>query len=111
MWRIDDDLATVGAILGRINIPASQLEATYAAGFFHTREQTPFLRASSIMDRARSQSSQPGAVASSDSRRPAFFSGNIGSLSKTLNAVESETLLSNDSGAQVNQIARYRWTK
>jgi len=106
---VGDDAATVSAVLARVNAPVPKLQATYAAGFFHAREQSAFSRTTTVMDRTRNQSSAPGTVAAGS--RPPFFSGNVASLSRTLSDVESEILLSNDTGDQVNQTVRYRWSK
>jgi hypothetical protein len=113
---VADDARLVEAVLARLNAPAPQVQATYAAGFAHLREQQPFVRTTSIVDRSRTESSsRPGFVAAGhnagdDERRPPFFSGNVASLSKVLRRVRSETLLSNDAGEQVTQIVRYRWS-
>jgi hypothetical protein len=106
---VGDDPAAVSAVLARLNAPASKVQATYAAGFFHSREQSPFVQATSVIDRSRQGSSAPGAVGSD--KKPQFFSGNVAGLSHTLVNVESEALLSNDTGEQVTQTIRYRWSK
>ena len=106
---VGNDASIVSAIVARLNSPATKLPASYAAGFFHTREQAPFVRATSVIDRSRQQSSAPGAVASD--KKPLFFSRNVAGLSHTLRGVESETLVSDDTGEQVTQTVRYRWSK
>jgi hypothetical protein len=104
---IGDEPASISAVLARLSNPAAKVQGTYAAGFFHTREQSAFVRTTSPIDRSRQQPSVPDAGA--NDKKPAFFSGNVASLSHTLADVQSETLLSNDAGAQVTQTVRYRW--
>lgn len=97
------------AALANLAKPVPSESATYAAGFQHSREAKPFVRMTALIDRPGNQSSVPGEVPTGN--RPQFFSKNIASLSRTLSAVASETILSRDTGPQVQQTVTYRWAQ
>jgi len=82
---------------------------TYAAVFRHsTREQQNFRALVSQLDRA----SHPGSPDGQDTQggnRPAFFSGNIGSLSRMWDSMNRETVEEKDQGAKVMQTVVYEW--
>ena len=83
------------------------LIATAAAGFNHTAERPGFSRLTSLLDRT-DQSAQ-----SSDGP-PAFFSRNVGSLSRTFESLDSETftetvLSKPDIAPIVTQKVVYKW--
>ena len=44
-------------------------------------------------------------------RQPKFFSDNIGSLSKTLQRLQTETIEVHDLGDRETQTVRYKWTE
>jgi hypothetical protein len=82
---------------------------TYTAVFRHSsREQQNFGALVSQLDRA----SHPGGPDGQDAQggnRPAFFSGNIGSLSRMWDSMNRETVEEKDQGAKVTQTVVYEW--
>jgi hypothetical protein len=130
------DAETIAAILARLKTHSSASPASYAAGFHHAAERKNFIRLTSVLDRVFSPDSYPGgAVTSSydpggdsplDSStiptnwrttpgapqpgdEPAFFSGNIASLSRVLSALDSESIVIRDSPAKTFETVIYRW--
>ena len=101
--------APLRSVLANFSKPAARESATYAAGFLHSREGKPFSRMTSLIDRNGGQSSVPGEVP--EANRPHFFSKNIAGLSRTLSGVASETIVSRDTGVQVQQTVTYRWSQ
>lgn len=85
--------------------PTDSSDVTYAAGFNHSREGASFVHVTSILDgtnQATSDSQNTG-------QPPAFFSGNIASLSKMFNTVQSESILTRNRGSVVTQSVTYTW--
>lgn len=81
--------------------------ATTAAGFNHTAESPGLNRLSSLLDRTNTSPQ-------SDASVPAFFSHNIGSLSQTFQALDSETFTETvqvqpNAANIVNQRVIYKW--
>lgn len=97
------DGATLAAILARMGEKSSSEPATYIAGFRHDAERENFYKMTSLLDRGgqnqygRSQS------------EPQFFSQNIGSLSRTLSGVKSESVIMRREGGRDLQTVRYEW--
>ncbi len=86
---------------------------TYAAVFAHTpRESQMFRKLFGRIDTA-SHSNAPGSAnaegAPSAGQSPAFFSGNIASLSRTFSRVDRETVEEKDEGERVTQSVTYNW--
>jgi hypothetical protein len=83
---------------------------TYAASFRHEANQRQMFRTLfGRLDRA----GHAGAAAddSADARGPAFFSGNIASLSKMFSSVDQETVEEKDQGSKVTQTVVYQWKR
>jgi hypothetical protein len=78
--------------------------AAYAAGFNHASERANFDRMMGLLDQSSQQSAN-------DTRQPYFFSENIGSLSRTLARIQSESIVVRDSGPSVRQTMIYRLGK
>ena len=81
--------------------------ATTAAGFNHTAESPGLNHLSSLLDRTNTSPQ-------SDASVPAFFSHNIGSLSQTFQALDSETFTETvqvqpNAANIVNQRVIYKW--
>jgi hypothetical protein len=81
---------------------------TYTAFFRHKQEQDNFRRLMAQLDLAGhgSASSQEDSSAT-----PAFFSGNVASLSRVFANLESERIEENDRGAKVTQTVTYQWAR
>jgi hypothetical protein len=95
----------------KLTQPTSTAEpAVYVAGFNHASERAPFVRVTTLIDRANQRgSSVDGSNASSPDQSPAFFSGNIASLSQTFNDMTEERITVRDAGEKVTQTVTYRW--
>lgn len=74
--------------------------ASTIAGFDHAGQRVPFLRLTSILDRG------PATGAGST---PSFFSRNLGSLSTTFSALESERFFERTLKGTVRQTVVYQW--
>jgi hypothetical protein len=77
--------------------------ATYVAGFRHDAERENLYKLTSVLDRGGQNQ-----YGRSDSE-PQFFSQNIGSLSRTLSGVKSESVVVRRAGATDLQTVRYEW--
>ncbi len=86
---------------------------TYAATFRHEpREQQNFRALFGRLDRAGHGSENAASSADgNDGRSPAFFSGNIASLSKMFASVDRETIEETDQGSKVMQTVVYQWKR
>lgn len=78
---------------------------TYIAGFNHARERKNFYEVAWIMDRGGAPDKPYATYA------PAFFSRNIGGLSKILARLESEKVLAREEGDKVYQTVTYTWSQ
>jgi hypothetical protein len=97
------DAATLSAVLARMGEKSSSEPATYIAGFRHDAERENFYKMTSVLDRGGQNQ-----YGRSDSE-PQFFSQNIGSLSRTLSGVKSESLIVRRVGRVDLQTVRYEW--
>lgn len=88
--------------------PSLPAGAVYAAGFNHARESANFVRLSSMIDRANMRGSSDAAPGA-QGQPPAFFSGNIASLSRVFGDMASETIVVRNTGQMVLQTVTYRW--
>jgi len=101
------------AMLSRRKLPPSSQSGpiTYGAVFQHTpREQQTFRRLVERLDSAGHSPSNPD-PGPTDGQSPAFFSGNIASLSRMFATVDRETVSERDEGAQVTQTVLYYWRR
>jgi len=105
----DSDL--LQALKARLAQPAVAGEAAvYVAGFNHASEGGPFARITTLIDRANQRgSSADGSDAGSQNQAPAFFSGDIASLSQTFNAMTEEKMIERDGGDVVTETVTYQW--
>jgi len=97
------DGATLAEILSRMGEKGASEPATYVAGFRHDAERENFYKLTSVLDRGGQNQ-----YGRSDSE-PQFFSQNIGSLSRTLSGVKSESVVVRREGAMDLQTVRYEW--
>jgi hypothetical protein len=81
----------------------------YASGFNHEQENPAYLRTSTVIDRANVRGGQDDAADGGEGRQPAFFSGNIASLSRTFSGVKAESVVERDAGKNVTQTVVYQW--
>jgi hypothetical protein len=101
---VSNDPPTLVAALARVAQPSSAEPAIYYAGFDHRRERQNFLRLTTLID----QPSRANA-AGNETREPQFFSQNLASLSQTLAAVKSESIVAKRTGGVETETVRYDW--
>jgi hypothetical protein len=82
---------------------------TYAALFQHTQEQSSFRRLMAQLDRAGNHSTNDQQASSESNSSPAFFSGNVDSLSRMFSNLKSEQIEERDLGVKVAQTVTYQW--
>jgi hypothetical protein len=82
----------------------------YVAGFNHASESEAFSSITTLIDRANQRgSSAVEPESGTDGEAPAFFSGNIASLSQAFAAMTSEKITVRDAGEKVTQTVTYQW--
>jgi hypothetical protein len=93
------------------NSPGSEVgpNVVYAAGFRHSAERHNIVKMMRLIEMPLAQ--QYGGMAGEEGRTPSFFSGNLASLSQSLESVESESLVVEDRGPQLHQTVTYRLKK
>jgi len=102
---LSNDPATLAAVLARFSQPISAESAIYRAGFDHARERQNFYRLTSLID-------QPSrASAANNQSEPEFFSQNVASLSQTLAAVKSQSIVAKRKAGVESQTVLYEWAK
>ena len=99
-----NDVAMVQFVLAQAAEKGQSEPATYIASFRHDTERANFYKMTSLLD----QASRNNFTGQSE-YQPEFFSGNLGSLSRTLSGVRSETIKMRRSGAADLQTVRYEW--
>jgi hypothetical protein len=97
------DGATLTAVLSRMGEKSATEAAIYIAGFRHDAERENYYKLTSVLDRGgQNQFGRSGS-------EPEFFSQNIGSLSRTLGGVKSESVTMRRVGGMDLQTVRYEW--
>jgi hypothetical protein len=102
-----DDRALLLSLLGRARqLPTTEARArpaqqVFLAGFDHTSQRAPYARLTSLVD-GTNNGAQKNA-------QPAFFSGNLRSLSDTFAELASERFEEHRDGAIVRQSVIYQW--
>jgi hypothetical protein len=104
-----DDRALLVNLLSQTARPApASAPATIIAGFDHTSQRAPFARLTTLIDgtnQARLGPQNPG----QDHVQPAYFSGNLRSLSDTFAALASERFTERRDGPTIRQTVTYQW--
>lgn len=93
--------------------PNAPSGVTYAAVFRHSpREQENFRALFTRFDKTNPPANpdQPTFAAEGAGQSPAFFSGNIASLSSMFSSMSLETVEEKDQGAKVTQTVAYHWS-
>ena len=89
-----NDAELLQSLVDRTPVPAGpSLNATYAASFRHDRERANYLRLMNALDFRQSQTSQ----------QPAYFSGNLASLSSALSRVNGIEMTERATADRVEQ--------
>jgi hypothetical protein len=109
---VSDSPEMMQALLGRTSKPASS-GASYVAGFEHSREGGNFIKMTRSIENTGVNSGFAGNPehGNDSTHQPKFFSDNIGSLSKTLKRVQTETIEVHDLGDRETQTVRYKWVE
>ncbi len=104
-----DDQAVLTSMLNPPS-PTAPIAASFIAGFNHTAQRPPYARLTSLID---GTNTQPAADPGDPAPPPAFFSGNLRSLSDAFAALQSERLTqrhaASPSGPILRQTVTYRW--
>ncbi len=101
-----DDLPTLTALLTRASSAHPQpTPATLLAGFSHATKRAPYARLASLIDGPATDDATPGQPGTA----PAFFSGNLRSLSDSFARLQSQRVLVRHQGAGLHQTVTYQW--
>jgi hypothetical protein len=107
---VSSDSETASAILARISRKPAADPAIFAAGFHHAGQRENLAHLTLVIDRPKPESAKDGS-APTGTEEPAFFSGNIASLSRTLAAVKSETIVVREKEGKVFATITYEWSR
>lgn len=99
------------SMLARRAAPSGGSGVTYAADFHHAAERDNFVALTSLLDRIGSRGRADGQPAASNGDAPAFFSGDLASLSRVFAQVAEERMDERDLGDRVMQTVTYRWAQ
>lgn len=102
---LSDQADLMDAMLSGMNQQVALQPALFVGGFDHGRERENFARLTGSLDR----SGNGGGAFPGKARTPAFFSGNLQSLSSTLADVTSEKIVVRDASDKVLQTVTYKW--
>jgi hypothetical protein len=100
---------TLKSLLMRSQITEAGQNVVYAAGFRHSAERENIVKMMRLIETPLAQ--QSGGMQGGTEREPLFFSENLGSLSQSLESIESESLVVEDRGSQLRQTVTYRLKK
>jgi hypothetical protein len=103
------DSSLLEGMLARRAAAAPGAGVTYSAGFQHAAERDNFVALTSLLDRIGNRGRSDGQSTGSDGDAPAFFSGNIASLSRVFAQVSEERIDETDLGDHVTQTVTYQW--
>jgi hypothetical protein len=84
---------------------------TYVALFNHMQEQSNFRPLMGQLDLAGHRGAADQRAETTAGQSPAFFSGDVASLSRVFSRVESERVEERDLGANVAQTVTYQWMR
>ena len=103
---LSDDRDLLATLLRTTARPASASPpATLIAGFDHASQRAPYARLTTLIDGTNQARIGPN----ENHVQPAFFSGNMRSLSDTFAAVASEHLTERLDGQTIRQTLTYQW--
>ena len=97
---LSNDLRLLTAVLDQAGTSPANAALTYAAGFRHSRERENYRRVMAALDFPASAGNGGGA--------PAFFSGNIASLSRVLSSISEMRMTEEQRGVTTLQTVLYR---
>jgi hypothetical protein len=103
-----DDAGMMQAMLTRAQAARqAPVQARLVAGFDHAASSAPFARVSGLIDRT----GPPAQSSPSPGTQPAFFSGNVLTLSQTFAAMKSEHVIERRDGPVMRQTVTYAWAR
>ena len=100
---------TLKPLLMHSQVTEAGQNVVYAAGFRHSAERENIVKMMRLIETPLAQ--QYGGMQGRPGREPLFFSENLGSLSQSLESIESESLVVEDRGSQLRQTVTYRLKK
>ena len=100
---------TLKPLLMHSQVTEAGQNVVYAAGFRHSAERENIVKMMRLIETPLAQ--QYGGMQGRPGREPLFFSENLGSLSQSLESIESESLVVEDRGSQLRQTVIYRLKK
>lgn len=103
---VSDDASLMKSVMGGFEKKSTRLPAELYAGFNHAGEREKFIAFTNMIDRPN-----PAANRDGSDRQPAFFSGNMASLSGTLSDVSAEHIEIRNENGKVRQSVTYDWSK
>jgi hypothetical protein len=109
---LSNDADLLEQILARNKMPgitASKGGATYIAVFRHGQERPNYRALMARLDRVGHRGQRDEEVVQAGGEGPAFFSGNVASLSRAFSKVAEEKMEEKDQGDKVTQTVTYRW--
>ena len=106
---VADSAETMKPLLMNSRITEAGKNMIYAAGFRHSAERENIVKMMRLVEMPLAP--QSGGPPDQSAREPLFFSENLASLSRSLNSVESESLVVEDRGSQLRQTVTYRLKK
>jgi hypothetical protein len=109
---VANSAGTLVSLLGRAALgPTAEAgqNLVYAAGFHHSAERKNIVKMMRLIEMPLAQ--QSGGLPGEEGRAPSFFSENLASLSRSLESIESESLVVEDNGPQLRQTVTYRLKK
>lgn len=102
---VADDVRLMESVLVNFSRKSDSKPAEFLAGFSHSRERSAFSRFVGLLDRPN------GGLGRGSDRQPEFFSGNVASLSKTLEDLSSEHIEIRSDGEKVRHTVIYEWSR
>jgi hypothetical protein len=106
---VADSAETLRPLLMNSRITEAGKNVIYAAGFRHSAERENIVKMMRLVEMPLAP--QGGGPQDQSAREPLFFSENLASLSRSLQGIESESLVVEDRGSQLRQTVTYRLKK
>jgi hypothetical protein len=94
------------AVVAKLSAAPSGQGAAYTASFMWNTQLAPYTKMMRLLDNSRGTESAEGTQ-----REPWLFSENVASLGRTLNRVQTASIVVHDTGGAVPQTVIYRLTR
>jgi hypothetical protein len=108
---IADDRTLLAELLHRVGTLPSKpsTDITSIGVFNHSTQRAPYLRLTALIDGTNNQPAATLSAPGRDDTAPAFFSRNIGSLSDTFSALQTERVVERIVDQNLHQTVTYTW--